>query len=74
MTNAAAAKFALNVPTNITAGAPFSLKVTVLDAYGNKVKNYFGTVHFSTTAGLPACPRTTPSTLPTRAFTTSRSR
>ncbi len=28
-----------------------------MDAYGNKVKNYFGTVHFSSTAastGLPA--------------------
>ena len=57
VTNAAAAKFVLNAPTNVTAGTPFTVKVTVLDAYGNKVKNYFGTVHFGSTrrrSGLPA--------------------
>lgn len=57
VTNAAAAKFVINAPTNATAGTPFSVKVTVLDAYGNKVKNYFGTVHFGSSAGplgLPA--------------------
>src|SRR5262249_39556086 len=57
VTNAAAAKFALSVPTNITPGTPFTLKVSVLDAYGNEVKNYFGTIHFANTVesvGLPA--------------------
>ena len=42
------------VPKEI-AGVP--LKVTVLDAFGNKVKDYAGTVHFSdslTALGLPA--------------------
>ena len=55
--NAAASTFGITLPTQITAGVPFSSKVTVSDAYGNGVKNYFGTVHFSTSAvnaGLPA--------------------
>ena len=54
--NAAAATFAVTTPSQITAGTAFSSKVTVTDAYGNGVKNYFGTVHFSSTgsAGLPA--------------------
>ncbi|HYV37831.1 MAG TPA: FG-GAP-like repeat-containing protein, partial [Gemmataceae bacterium] len=56
VTNAAASKFVLSVPTNITAGTPFTLKVTVLDAYGNTVKNYFGTIHFSNTAGIAGLP------------------
>jgi hypothetical protein len=54
--NAAAAKFTLAVPSNATAGTPFTVKLTVLDAYGNKVKNYFGTVHFSNTAGIAGLP------------------
>lgn len=54
--NAAASTFGVSVPSQITAGTAFSSKLTVVDAYGNGVKNYFGTVHFSTTgsAGLPA--------------------
>src|SRR5205807_2359148 len=56
VTNGAAAKVALAVPTNITAGTPFSLKVTVLDAWGNQVKNYFGTIHFADTAGVAGLP------------------
>jgi hypothetical protein len=55
VTNAAASTFAVTVPSIITAGTAFSSKLTVTDAYGNGVKNYFGTVHFSSTgsAGLP---------------------
>ncbi|QEL16754.1 beta strand repeat-containing protein [Limnoglobus roseus] len=55
--NAAAVKFVLNTPTNATTGTPFTFKVTALDAYGNTVKNYFGTVHIGSAAaglGLPA--------------------
>jgi hypothetical protein len=55
--NAAASTFGITLPSQITAGVPFSSKVTVSDPYGNGVKNYFGTVHFSTSAlnaGLPA--------------------
>jgi uncharacterized membrane protein YgcG len=56
VTNAAAARFAINVPSNITAGTPFLLKLDVFDAYGNRVKNYFGTVHFANTAGIVGLP------------------
>jgi hypothetical protein len=54
--NASAASFKLTLPANIVAGSPFTSRVTVLDVYGNTVKNYFGTVHFTSTAlnaGLP---------------------
>ncbi len=54
--NGVATKFALAVPSNITAGLPFTLKVTVTDAWGNPVKNYFGTVHFADTAGAAGLP------------------
>jgi hypothetical protein len=56
VTNAAAAKFVMSAPTNGTAGTPFTVKLTVLDAYGNKVKNYFGTIHFGSTAGPTGLP------------------
>jgi uncharacterized membrane protein YgcG len=56
VTNAPAARFVLNLPSNITAGSPFAMKVTVLDAYGNMVKNYFGTLHFGNTAGVAGLP------------------
>ena len=56
VTNAAAAKFLLTGPSNATVGTAVSLKLTVLDAYGNGVKNYFGTVHFSNTAGNAGLP------------------
>jgi hypothetical protein len=54
--NAAASTFAVTVPSQITAGTAFSSRLTVTDAFGNGVKNYFGTIHFSSTgsAGLPA--------------------
>lgn len=48
--NASAASFRVSSPTNSDAGVPFTSKVTVLDAYGNTVKNYFGKVHFSSSA------------------------
>jgi hypothetical protein len=45
---AAAAQIALVVPS-VTAGVPFSITVTVQDAYGNTVTGYLGTVHFTLT-------------------------
>jgi hypothetical protein len=54
---AAASKFILTAPATVSAGGAFSLTVTALDAYGNVVTGYTGTVHFSstdTTARLPA--------------------
>ncbi len=54
---AAASKFVLTAPASVSAGLPFSLTVTVEDAYGNVVVGYSGTIHFSSTdtsATLPA--------------------
>jgi hypothetical protein len=53
----AAARFVLSAPPTVTHGVAFSLTMTVLDAYGNVVTNYTGTVHFTSTdtmASLPA--------------------
>jgi hypothetical protein len=53
---AAASKFILTGPATVSAGVAFSLTVTALDAYGNVVTGYTGTIHFSstdTTASLP---------------------
>jgi hypothetical protein len=55
--NNIATSFTLAVPSQATVGTPFSVKLSVLDAYGNKVKNYYGTVHFTNSvagAVLPA--------------------
>src|SRR5262249_18607017 len=54
---AAAAKFIFNAPSTIMSGVPFSLTITVVDAYGNNATNYTGTIHFSSTdkrATLPS--------------------
>jgi hypothetical protein len=49
VTPAAASKFILTAPASVTAGAQFSLTLTVEDAYGNVVTGYRGTVHFTST-------------------------
>ncbi len=54
--NGAAAVIGITLPTQITAGVAVSSKVVVNDAWGNGVQNYFGTVHFSTTAALAGLP------------------
>jgi hypothetical protein len=54
--NAAAARFVFNTPTNASVGSPFTAKLTVLDAHGNTVKNYFGTVRLSGAAGAFGLP------------------
>lgn len=54
---ARASQFILSAPARVTAGAAFSLTVTIKDAYGNVVNGYTGTVHFTSTdktATLPA--------------------
>lgn len=54
---AAASQFIISGPSSVTAGVPFSLTITVKDAYGNVVIGYTGTIHFSSTdhrATLPA--------------------
>ena len=55
--NGVATQIVLTPPSGITVGTAFSLKVSVLDAFGNRVKNYTGKLHFSDSAaatGLPA--------------------
>ena len=57
MKPAAASRFLLTAPASVTAGVPFSLTLTVKDAYGNVVTGYTGTIHFKSTdstASLPA--------------------
>jgi hypothetical protein len=49
VTPAAADHFVITVPTSVTSGTAFDVTVTVVDAYGNTVPTYLGTVHFSTT-------------------------
>jgi hypothetical protein len=53
---AAASKFLLIAPSGVTHGVAFSLTLTVLDAYGNVVTGYRGTVHFSSTDGTAVLP------------------
>ncbi|MES5485986.1 hypothetical protein QMZ05_24805 [Bradyrhizobium sp. INPA03-11B] len=57
VTAAAVAHFAVAIPANGTAGMPGMGTVTALDAFGNVVTGYTGTVHFTSTdasAVLPA--------------------
>jgi hypothetical protein len=49
VTPAAADHFVISVPASVTAGTAFDVTVMVVDAYGNTVPTYLGTVHFSTT-------------------------
>jgi hypothetical protein len=54
---AAASRLLLSAPASLTAGAKFSLTVTVVDAYGNAVTGYRGTIAFrssDSTARLPS--------------------
>jgi hypothetical protein len=54
---AAAAKFQLIASTSTPiAGTPFSITVSVLDAFGNVVGAYVGTVHFTSSDGAAVLP------------------
>ncbi len=53
----AASKFLISAPSSVSVGVPFSLTLTVQDAYGNVITGYTGTVRFTSTdstAPLPA--------------------
>jgi hypothetical protein len=52
----AAAQFAVLAPASATAGTPFSITVEALDAHGNVVSGYGGTVHFTASAGSNVLP------------------
>src|SRR5215472_2610347 len=53
---AAATHFSITTPANATAGTPFNVTVTALDASNNTVTTYSGTVHFTSTDGQAALP------------------
>jgi hypothetical protein len=53
---ASASKFVLTGPSSVSAGVPFSVTLTVEDAYGNIVTGYTGTVHFTSTDGRGSLP------------------
>src|SRR5262249_45218381 len=54
---AKASQFLLSAPVSVKSGAPFSLTLTVEDAYGNRVTNYAGTVHLSSNDGGAKLPQ-----------------
>jgi hypothetical protein len=39
--------FTISTPSNIAAGVAFTVKVVAVDAFGNTIKGYPGTVHFT---------------------------
>jgi hypothetical protein len=43
-------------PSNATAGTPFTITVTALDAFGNVATGYRGTVHFTSSDGAAVLP------------------
>jgi streptogramin lyase/uncharacterized protein YkwD len=43
-----AQSFQVVAPTNVVAGMPFGVTVSAVDAFGNTVTTYTGTIHFST--------------------------
>jgi hypothetical protein len=51
-----ATHFSVSAPSTVTAGTPFSVTVTALDANNNTVTGFTGTVHFSTSAGSAQLP------------------
>jgi hypothetical protein len=44
-------------PSSLTAGVPFSLTVKVEDAYGNVVRSFTGTIHFTSTDDTARLPK-----------------
>jgi hypothetical protein len=52
----AASRFLIRAPSSVSAGVPFSLTITVQDAYGNVVTGYTGTIHFKSTDGTASLP------------------
>jgi hypothetical protein len=53
---AAARALLISAPAQFTAGVPFSVTVTAVDAFGNVATGYTGTVHFSDSAGRATLP------------------
>jgi hypothetical protein len=56
VTPAAASQFSVSVPISVTALTPFSITITALDLYGNRVPNYTGTIHFTSSDAFALLP------------------
>ena len=54
---ALASQFIISAPVTVSAGASFSLTLTVEDVYGNVVTGYTGTVRFSSTDSKATLPK-----------------
>jgi hypothetical protein len=54
---AAASKLLISAPAKVQHGVAFSLTITVVDAYGNVVTGYTGTIHFKSTDTTATLPR-----------------
>src|SRR5262249_18503564 len=54
---AAATRLILSAPASVNANAPFSVTVTVVDAYGNVVTGYRGRVAFRSSDSSATLPR-----------------
>src|SRR5207253_2761805 len=53
---AAAASFQVSTPDGVTAGTPFDITVTALDAFGNTATGYAGTVQVTSSDGTAVLP------------------
>ncbi len=53
---APATHFTVSTPTNTTAGTPFNVTVTALDASNNTATGYTGTMHFTSSDGQAVLP------------------
>jgi hypothetical protein len=56
VTPAAVSQFRITAPATVTALTPNTITVTALDAYGNQVTNYTGTIHFTSSDVLALLP------------------
>jgi large repetitive protein len=56
ITPGAATQLTVSAPAAATAGTPFNVTVTALDAAGNTATGYSGTVHFTSTDGSATLP------------------
>src|SRR5207249_2024207 len=53
---AAAARLTISAPLSVSAGMPFTITVTALDAFGNAAKGYLGAVAFTSSDPRAALP------------------
>src|SRR5262249_3105258 len=56
VTGGAGAHFTISAPATATAGTAFNFTVTAVDQFNNTATGYSGTVHFTSTDGLPVPP------------------